>query len=77
MKEVETSGIDREHILMNPIVNSYLKMERMGHLTHEQAMYGMVNALADRNAELEKKIMDFYNNIPMPPKKLREFPPKK
>ena len=67
MKEPQTDGINHNHILTNPIVSDFLKMETMGELTHEEAMCGMVNALADRNAELEKSILDFYNGIPDPP----------
>lgn len=68
MKQPQTDGINHNHILTNPIVNGFLKMETMGELTHEEAMCGMINALADRNAELEKSILDYYNGIPMPPK---------
>lgn len=67
MKELETGGINHNHILTNPIVHRILKMETMGKLTHEEAMHGMVNALAERNAELEKFILDLYSGIPMPP----------
>ncbi len=66
MKGMETDGINHNHILTNPIVNGFLKMETMGKLTHEEALCGMVNALADRNAELEKSIADIYERIPMP-----------
>lgn len=68
MKELETDGINHNHILTNPIVNGILKLETSGKLTHEEALYGMVNALAERNAELEKYVMDLANSIPMPPK---------
>lgn len=68
MKELETDGINHKHILTNPIVNEILRLETKGRLTREEAMCGMVNALADRNAELEKRIADFIDSIPMPPK---------
>ena len=67
MKERQTDSINHNHILTNPIVNGFLKMETSGELTHEEAMCGMVNALADRNAELEKFILDLYSGIPTPP----------
>lgn len=67
MKELETDSINHNHILTNQIVNGILKMETNGKLTHEEALCGMVNALAERNAELEKYILDFYNSIQRPP----------
>lgn len=54
MKELEIDGINHNHILTNPIVNEILKLETSGKLTHKEALTGMVNALADANAELEK-----------------------
>lgn len=67
MKELETDGINHNHILTNPIVNGILKLETSGKLTHEEALHGMVNALAERNAELEKFILDLYSGMPRPP----------
>lgn len=67
MKQPQTDGINHNHILTNPIVNGFLKMETTGELTHEEVMCGMVNALADRNAELEKLILDLYSGMPTPP----------
>lgn len=67
MKELETDGINHNHILTNPIVNGILKLETSGKLTHEEALTGMVNALAERNAELEKFILDLYSGMPTPP----------
>lgn len=67
MKELETGGINHNHILTNPIVNGILKLETSGKLTHEEALHGMVNSLAERNAELEKFILDLYSGILRPP----------
>lgn len=74
MKEPQTDGINHNHILTNPIVNGFLKKETVGELTHEESMCGMINALADRNAELENSILDFYNKMPITIKRICEIP---
>lgn len=61
---IEDDKIYKRHLDNNLVVHNFRMLYENGQISEKQMLYGLVNALAHRNEQLEREVINLIESLP-------------